>query len=110
MISTSLLPDDQILITVQDDGIGIEADKIDDIFEPFAQADQARNRVYGGTGLGLSIVRRLVGFLGGASGSKVYPIKDRVSLLLCHTSPMNMGMIGIMQAPIFWPLSMMMQS
>lgn len=65
MISTSLLPDDQILITVQDDGIGIEADKIDDIFEPFAQADQARNRVYGGTGLGLSVVRRLVGFLGG---------------------------------------------
>jgi signal transduction histidine kinase/CheY-like chemotaxis protein len=55
----------QVLITVHDDGIGIAHDKINDIFEPFSQVDQARNRMYGGTGLGLSIVRHLVGALGG---------------------------------------------
>jgi PAS domain S-box-containing protein len=52
-------------IDVRDDGIGIPADKLDTVFEAFAQADSSVTRRFGGTGLGLPISRRFAHAMGG---------------------------------------------
>jgi signal transduction histidine kinase len=49
-----------IEITVEDTGIGITTEQLQQIFEPFYQADQTNKRHYVGTGLGLAIAHALV--------------------------------------------------
>jgi len=54
-----------VVVRVRDTGIGIPADMISLVFEPFHQIDSALARKYEGTGLGLSLVKTLVELHGG---------------------------------------------
>ncbi|QDT65097.1 PAS domain S-box protein [Calycomorphotria hydatis] len=58
----------RLRFSVRDTGIGMPAEQIERVFEPFEQADNSSTRRYGGTGLGLSICRRLVNLM----GSEIY--------------------------------------
>ncbi len=49
-----------IKFSVSDNGIGIPADRIEEIFIPFHQLDESSTRHYGGTGLGLALVRQII--------------------------------------------------
>jgi len=52
-------------VEVVDSGVGITAEQLERLFQPFAQAESRITRTYGGTGLGLSISKRLCQLLGG---------------------------------------------
>jgi len=55
----------RISFSVQDSGIGMDADTLTRLFQPFAQADESMTRKFGGTGLGLKISQDLVRAMGG---------------------------------------------
>ena len=60
-------------IEVSDSGIGIDAAILEQMFQPFTQADVSTTRNFGGTGLGLAIARELIELMGGTIGAQADP-------------------------------------
>ncbi|MDB5490688.1 MAG: sensor hybrid histidine kinase [Micavibrio sp.] len=58
----------KVNLTVTDTGIGIQADKVERVFDKFMQADSSITRRYGGSGLGLAITKAFVEKMGGTIG------------------------------------------
>ncbi|MCG8334338.1 MAG: cache domain-containing protein [Proteobacteria bacterium] len=72
---TSEIINGNVQISISDTGVGIEQDKLEDIFLPFEQGDYSSTRKYSGTGLGLSITKQLVELHGGTIWAKSEPGK-----------------------------------
>jgi len=87
-----------IHITVEDTGIGIEADKIEHIFGEFNQVEDSQNRKFEGTGLGLAIVQRLVKLMDGemwveseAGRGACFGVRISLPLAGAHALPPDMS-------------------
>jgi CheY-like chemotaxis protein len=63
----------RLRFAVQDDGIGIDQDKLASVFDAFSQVGSSAHVKYGGTGLGLSISKSLVEMMGGEIGVESSP-------------------------------------
>jgi len=65
----------ELMFTVTDSGIGMDAHTVQHAFDPFFQADTKATRHFRGAGLGLTIVRHLVWLMGGAISAQSEPGK-----------------------------------
>ncbi|WP_439505872.1 ATP-binding protein [Sediminibacterium sp.] len=85
-------------IEIQDTGIGIVPEKIEQLFEPYIQADSSTTRKYGGTGLGLSICKTLTKMLGGRIAVDSKPgIGSTFSCLIPFKKELNLNHKNIVE-------------
>jgi PAS domain S-box-containing protein len=80
----------ELVMTVEDTGVGIPADQVAYIFEKFRQVDGSTTRKVGGTGLGLAIVRELSKVLGG---------NVNVTSVLGRGSTFTVRLAGVLETP-----------
>jgi len=71
-VKAELHDDREVWVTISDDGIGVEADQLERIFEKFYQIEDHMTRKHGGLGVGLSITKALVE----AEGGRVWASSD----------------------------------
>ena len=75
VVVSAKIENEQLIITVSDDGNGISKEDRDKIFKPFTRVNKSRNKNDGGFGLGLAIVKRIIDLHHGQ----------------CHVEPSSLG-------------------
>jgi signal transduction histidine kinase len=84
-----------LLFTVRDTGIGIAEDRLESIFDMYAQASEDTGATYGGTGLGLAICRQLVGMMGGSIWARSTPGAGSSFHFTCRLRPAPVAEAGV---------------
>ena len=84
-----------IYFTVKDTGIGIAADRLDDIFNRFTQADGSITRQYGGSGLGLTISKNMIELMGGKIWVESELEKGSTFHFTLHCKPISQQLAGV---------------
>jgi len=84
---SSAVDEDEVSITVSDDGQGIPEEAIPSIFERFHQLDSSDTRSYGGAGIGLSLVKEIMEKQGGSVSVESRPGKGSVFTLRLPRTP-----------------------
>ena len=79
--------DGQLSLEVHDTGIGMTAEQLERVFEPFTQADASTARRFGGTGLGTTIARQLVQLMGGSITARSEPGQGSVFTVCLPLQP-----------------------
>jgi len=82
-------PGPMLQFDVVDTGIGLAADQIEQLFQPFTQADASTQRRFGGTGLGLASSKRLTEMLGGSIAVASTPGQGSTFTLTLPTGPLE---------------------
>ncbi len=77
---------DDLVLAIRDSGIGVKAEDVERIFEPFVQADEGATRRFGGVGLGLSIARKIARLHGGDITLESTPGAGTTAKLVVPTS------------------------
>ena len=90
---------------VSDQGIGLNAEEIAGLFQPFQQADATISRRYGGTGLGLAISRSLAELLGGSVGVRSQPGAGSTFWLRVAVQPAPPGAVPVAADAAIEPVS-----
>jgi PAS domain S-box-containing protein len=79
----------QLRIDIADSGIGMTAEQISRLFQPFTQVDASAARKFNGTGLGLAISQRLAQMLGGTISVQSRPGEGSTFSLTIGTGPLD---------------------
>ncbi|HXS26932.1 MAG TPA: two-component regulator propeller domain-containing protein [Steroidobacteraceae bacterium] len=87
----------QLQLSVCDTGIGMDAETMEKIFDPFTQADESTSRRFGGSGLGLAICRELAELMGGRITVQSAPGKGSTFRVLL---PLALGTAHSNGAPV----------
>jgi signal transduction histidine kinase len=77
----------QVIVRITDNGVGIPAENLPNIFERFYKVDKSRDRSQGGNGLGLAIVKKIISIHHGAIEVKSTPDSGTTVLVTLPITP-----------------------
>ena len=85
-LSAKLIKNGNIIIDIEDKGIGIAENELDNVFSPLYQVDDSMTRKHDGSGIGLSIAKQYIAVIGGSISVKSELAKGSVFSLTIPVS------------------------